>query len=194
MRFSTFIIAMILFFMLAVPGVCGIYLYVDPDGVYHFSDTRKTPAYKPITSVPTTLRATPGREHRYDRLIGSISAKSGVRSELVKAVIKVESNFNPRAVSKAGAIGLMQLMPVHFDTNGMSDPFNPRQNITAGSMYLGKLLKRYKGDLVLSLSAYNAGPKAVDRYGRMPPYGETRAFVDKVLSHYYRYRYGGTSR
>ncbi|NOY70567.1 MAG: lytic transglycosylase domain-containing protein [Deltaproteobacteria bacterium] len=190
MSLRALIIAGIFFFSIVIPGVCGIYLYIDPDGVYHFSDTPKTPAYKPITSVPETLKARPGRERRYDRLIRRISAKSGVRSELVKAVIKVESNFNPRAVSKAGAIGLMQLMPVHFDTNGMSDPYDPGQNITAGTMYLKKLLGRYDGDIVLCLAAYNAGPKAVDRYGSIPPYGETRAFVDRVLSHYYRYRYG----
>jgi len=194
MRFKILVITVFLVFLAVIPGMCGIYLYVDPEGVYHFADRQKTPEYRPVGSVPRLVRHRTGRRHRFDGLIKRISAENGIRAELIRAVIRVESDFNPRAVSKAGAIGLMQLMPVHFRRYGISDPYDPAQNIAAGARYLKQLLERYDGDLVLSLSAYNAGPTAVDKYERIPPYGETRRFVDRVLSHYYRYCFGGNSR
>ena len=97
----------------------------------------------------------------------------------------MESDFNPTAVSKKGALGLMQIMPENCRALRVSDPFDPRQNIFGGTRYLRRQMDRYEGRLQLALSAYNAGPAAVDRYQNIPPYPETEEYVSKVL-HYYR--------
>jgi len=116
--------------------------------------------------------------------IGSIikkyADKYDISEELVKALIQQESSFNPRAVSKVGAKGLMQLMPVHTDKQGI-DPFDPEQNIKTGMGFLSHLLNKY-GDLRLALAAYNAGEKAVDKYGDVPPYKETQDYVKRIMA------------
>lgn len=106
----------------------------------------------------------------------------------IRAVMKVESNFNPRVVSKTGAMGLMQLMPKTAAAMGVSDPFDPRQNVLGGARYLRLLANRFNGDLVLTIAAYNAGEGAVDKYSGIPPYTETQRYVRRVLTHYYRFR------
>jgi len=117
----------------------------------------------------------------YDTLIERHARDKGVRPELVKAVIQIESAFNPRAVSPKGALGLMQLMPATAVALGVTDAFDPDENIRAGVSYLQGLLARYRGKEELALAAYNAGPAAVDRYGaRVPPYPETRRYVRQV--------------
>ena len=104
-----------------------------------------------------------------------------VRADLVRAVIQVESAFNPRAVSPKGAMGLMQLMPATAAKFGVTDPFNPGENIRAGVSYLRQLLDRYDNNEQLALAAYNAGPGAVDKYGsKVPPYKETQNYVHKI--------------
>ena len=114
--------------------------------------------------------------------------KYGVEFSLIKAVIKVESDFNPEAVSKKGAKGLMQIMPDNFKSLAVKDPFNPYQNIMAGAFYLQQLLKRYEDKLHLALAAYNAGPEAVDKYKKIPPYKETQNYVKEVMKTYSRYK------
>jgi soluble lytic murein transglycosylase-like protein len=120
----------------------------------------------------------------YSQLIQSASEKYGVDADLVFSVIAAESNFNPRAVSRRGARGLMQLLPSTATRLGVKDIFDPAENIDAGTKYLRDLMARYRGDLVLTLAAYNAGPGAVQRYGRVPPYNETISYVRAIRKTY----------
>jgi soluble lytic murein transglycosylase-like protein len=125
------------------------------------------------------------RASAYDNLIDAAARESDVDPKLVKSVMLVESGFNPAAISKKGARGLMQLMPETAALHGVRDIHDPWQNIVGGTRYLSKLLSYYGGDVVKSLAAYNAGENAVDRYNGVPPYGETQLYVRKTLAAYY---------
>lgn len=161
-----------------------IYMYRDKNGVRHFTNVPTTPEYK------IYLRHNPKRKYnryntkKYDRHISEAARKYGVAFALVKAIIKVESDFDPRAVSRCGAKGLMQIMPMNFKDLDISDPFDPRQNILGGARYFKQLLKRFDDRLSLSLAAYNAGPTLVERLQRIPHYPETQDYVKKVLKYY----------
>ena len=138
-------------------------------------------------------RASPGsgggaiQNHQYDGLIARAANRYGVDPALVKAIICKESRFNPRAQSEAGARGLMQMMPDTARGLGVKDPFNPEQNVTAGTRYIGQLLKRYRGNERLALAAYNAGPGNVAKYGGVPPFAETQNYVTKVNQFRHQY-------
>ena len=116
-----------------------------------------------------------------EALIAKHAAQNGLSPELVRAVIRQESDGNPRDVSHAGARGLMQLMPEEIHELGVSDPFDPEQNIAAGTRLLSGLLKQYKGDTPLALAAYNAGSGAVKKYNGIPPYAETQQYVKRIM-------------
>ena len=120
----------------------------------------------------------------FGELIRNASQKYGVDADLLFSVIAAESNFNSKAVSRRGARGLMQLLPATAARLGVTDIFDPAQNIDAGTRYLHELMTRYQGDLVLTLAAYNAGPGAVQHYGRIPPYNETISYVRAIRKTY----------
>ena len=131
---------------------------------------------------PASAPSTPatGRSGRYESLVIEHAARQGLRPALVRAVIEVESAFDPRARSVKGAMGLMQLMPDTARELGVGDPYDPAQNVRGGTTYLRRLLDRYDGNETLALAAYNAGATAVDRYAGVPPYPETRQYVERV--------------
>src|SRR5262245_36048227 len=119
---------------------------------------------------------------RYDETIEEQATRNGVSPDLVRAVIQAESAFNPIAVSSKGAMGLMQLMPATAREYGVTNPFDSKQNITAGVRYLKSLLVRYDDNAELALAAYNAGPGNVEKYGDVPPFRETQQYVKKITS------------
>ena len=173
-----------------VPAQAGsaIYSYTDGDGITHFTNVpRGDKRYKPMRR--TTFRRKNYRAPRrdtYDTLIQTTAAEYGIPPALVKAVIAAESAFNPTAVSRAGAQGLMQLMPGTAAALGVEDSMVPEENVRGGVTYLRLMIERY-GDLSRALAAYNAGPAAVDKYGGIPPYRETKDYVARVLSYYRQY-------
>ena len=169
-----------------------IYLYIDADGIMHFTNTPTASDrdYRVYIKEKSTYRPSSFySSDKYDDLISQASKQYGVDSRLVKAIIKAESDFNPKAVSKKGAMGLMQIMPENFQHLDIQDPFNPRENILGGTRYFKYLYDRFDGKLALSLAAYNAGPTAVDNYNRtIPPYRETEQYVRRVLAYYRNYK------
>jgi soluble lytic murein transglycosylase-like protein len=165
-----------------------IYAWRDGAGNLVLSDKAKDPAARTynITGAASAFRSTrplSGRAAMYDGLIQEHASANAVSADLVRAVIQAESAFNPWARSRKGAMGLMQLMPGTARQFGVRDPYNPVENIRAGVAYLKRLLVRFAHNVELALAAYNAGPKAVERYGtKVPPYRETRNYVAKIRS------------
>lgn len=175
-----------------------VYVYRDAQGRMWFTDHRAAPKQYRLEAVkyygrPPAWRSCMGlndsdlakRAQHYMPMIERVANQHGVAAQLVRAVISVESCFDPKAVSSVGARGLMQLMPSTAKHFGIVDLFNPQANLQAGVRYLARLIKLYNGDLRLALAAYNAGPGAVKKYGGVPPYPETQQFVHRVLAAYH---------
>ena len=141
----------------------------------------KTEVKKETSSLSNTVSKTKDAIMDY---IKEASERHGVEEKLIKALIKQESGFNPNAVSSAGALGLMQLMPSTAKYLGVQDALNPKENIEGGVKYLKQMLDKYNGNKILALAAYNAGPGAVDKYDGVPPYKETQNYVRAVLKNY----------
>ncbi len=166
-----------------------IYKYIDPQGVVHLADRRLGPGYKLIMRTAKRSSAKGGgalsaQRRKFTPLIEALAHKYRLDSALVHAVVRMESAYDPEAVSKKGAVGLMQLMPATAKRYGVSDRRNPAQNVAGGVRYLRDLLLQFRS-VALAVAAYNAGENAVIRHGnKIPPYPETQRYVHKVLSHY----------
>jgi soluble lytic murein transglycosylase-like protein len=189
-----------------VSGVAGadIYTFVDGDGTLHFTNvpsrdsrfklylrTRDRKGQRggaASTSATHSADLPADRLERYDTFITEAATLYQIPEGLVRAVIKVESNYDPLAVSSVGARGLMQLMPETAERMQVRDTFDPRENIFGGVRYLRLLANLFNGDLQLTLAGYNAGEAAVLKYGGIPPYAETQDYVVRVLDFYQRYR------
>lgn len=185
----------------------SVYSYVDADGVVHFSNAPTDTRYRRVTrtsDVAGVYRATPrpppggngagarsGRPAGYDPHMRLAADKYRIPVELLRAVMEVESNYDARALSEKGAVGLMQLMPRTAQDMYVGDIWDPAQNIDGGARYLRFLANQYQGDVVKTLAAYNAGPDAVKRAGgAVPNIPETREYVRRVLALYRDYRAG----
>lgn len=193
---------LIIFFLfsLFIPqlSLAGIYRYVDENGTIHFTNCPRDPKFKLYIQEskedvgedrsPSSSIITQKDSNQYDSLISEIAKKYQVDFALIKAIIRAESAFNPFAISRKGAKGLMQLMPETASRMNILNIFNPRENIEGGVRYLKYLLSLFHDDLRLSLAAYNAGENIVAELGSIPPYRETVDYVRKVLSYYQSYR------
>jgi soluble lytic murein transglycosylase-like protein len=178
-----------------------IFTFTDKDGVMHFSNRPAGDSRFKLYSKGSDRRASRSgvavsmpsdrsleRFTRYDAWIRQAATLYQIPEELVRAVMKAESNYDPRVVSPAGAQGLMQLMPETALRMQVRDTFDPRENIFGGTRYLRILANMFNGDLDLTVAAYNAGEGAVMRYGGIPPFAETQAYVTNVRTYYARYR------
>lgn len=181
----------------ALPSMAGVYKHVDKQGRVSYTDTPAHDGYvrlkkswkrwaltRPNGSAYGNYKR---NKKRYSAYVGAAATRYSVDESLVQAIIHAESYYNPVAVSSAGAVGLMQLMPATAKRFGVNNRQNPEQNINGGVRYFSELMTLFDGDLSLSLAAYNAGENAVQRYGRIPPYPETQNYVRKVLKLYSRF-------
>ncbi len=195
------------FWFWAAPAAANVFLYTDDAGAVRFtnapqpkpakrfqlSSTRWPRAAWQRTHWPASRLGALGgvRRKRYDEMIRHVAARHRVDANLIKAVIRVESDFSPHAVSPKGALGLMQLMPGTARRHQVRRVFDPTANVEGGTKHLRYLLDRYRGNLKLALAAYNAGEGAVDRYRGVPPYRETQDYVRRVLGYRSAYVRGG---
>ena len=187
-------------------GLCStvranIYVYTAADGSVNLSNVPVDKRYKTLipeqNGVPDTaflpesgrLQLTRANKARYDQIVDEVARTHNLDGALLHAVISVESRYNPSAVSRKGAVGLMQLMPTTAKRYGVSDSFDPAQNLHGGAKYLRDLLTLFNSDVSLALAAYNAGENAVIRNGnRIPPFRETMNYVPRVLDYYHQYQ------
>jgi soluble lytic murein transglycosylase-like protein len=191
-RLAAFI-AMLLTAASSAAAAPKIYTYLDAQGQRHYTDVPDNSRYRLLVLSPQDRTASGdrydfqllARATQYDSIIEHAAVTAALEPNLLRAVIVVESGFNSHAVSKRGAVGLMQLMPATASRFGVSNPFDARQNVHAGARYLKFLIERFGHDVRLALAAYNAGEDAVERNGgQIPPFSETMAYVPRVLKIY----------
>ena len=177
--------ALSLFLVAGTPGRAAgdIYQRIQPDGTIMFTNVPTDARYRKISRERLRIRARLS-PHALERTIARHSEQHRLSPALIRAVIKAESDFDPTAVSRAGAVGLMQLMPETAVKLNVRDRYDPEQNVAGGARYLRQLLDRFDGNLPLALAAYNAGVNRVERYRTLPPFQETRHYVKKVLRFY----------
>jgi hypothetical protein len=185
------IIGVVVIFAMSAPSVLAdaqVYEYVSPTGIVN------------LTNVPTDTQfkefKPPARYHQavsdmeLEQAVARAASQHRVSPALLLAVMKAESDFNPMVISKAGAVGLMQLIPETAIRHGVRNLYDTEDNIVGGAKHLRYLLDRFHGKLRLALAAYNAGERRVDRYGKIPPYKETQLYVKKVMGYYREFKKG----
>lgn len=168
-----------------------VFAYRDDRGILHFSNVRETPRWIPLIVPPFSSTRTfdhLSQPYPFASIVGAHARRTGIDAALVRAIIKVESDFDPRARSHKGAIGLMQVLPETAALYGRVNLYEPAQNIRVGIRHLKHLLAQFRNDMRLALAAYNAGAAAVNRYGGVPPFPETIDYVARVLGKYSSYK------
>jgi len=192
MRYEAILRSLLLFSVVTFighpPALADIYRYVDADGVVHFTNT---PTHGQWNFYRKEVGPANPEMVSYRDIIRHNSHQFRLEEALIKAVIKVESDYDPGVVSSKGAQGLMQLIPETAEYLRVANPFNPAENIRGGSQYLRQMLDQFDGNLELALAAYNAGPNAVRRHGGIPPYEETRNYIQRVKRYLDHYRKSG---
>jgi soluble lytic murein transglycosylase-like protein len=172
----------------AMPLYAEIYTYIGRDGTLHFTNvpvrSDDKVQIREISDLPSCLSTRSSMNRQYDYQIARAALAYDVPFSLIKAMIKVESDYNCEAVSRAGAKGLMQLMPVNIKAYGINNPFDPHENIMVGTQHFKSLFEKFNGNLTLALAAYNAGSACVEKYDSVPPYEETKEYVERVMSYY----------
>jgi soluble lytic murein transglycosylase-like protein len=179
-------------FILPSVGFTDVYVYKDKQGVLTFTNVPSHAGYRRVfRDNNAQLSGAVASFNSYDDVILSASGRYNIDADLIRAVIKTESDFNSTARSNKGAMGLMQLMPETARLHDVVNAYDPIDNIEGGVRHLKLLLSRYQGNLELSLAAYNAGIKAVEKFGGIPPFAETKEYIRRVLQHYQAYRSNG---
>lgn len=186
-RATIVVITAVILLSMSVPSQAQITSYVDEHGkvVYVNGDSPKRNGEGTISSSSPAQSANAPGDH-LDQIVQQAAERHNLDPALVKAVISTESGWNPTAISRKGAVGLMQLIPETAERFGVGNAFDPAQNVEGGTSYLKELLDHYNGDLTKSLAAYNAGQRAVDQSGGIPAYPETARYVQKVTDAYFR--------
>ena len=183
--YGTIIILFSLFFSF-ISAQADIYRFKDENGVWHFTNIRSDRRYRLYIKTGRVK----GKQYirDYDTIIQRAAQQFGVEPHLIKSIIMAESSFDPNAISKSGAQGLMQLMPPTANDMEVNNPFDPEENIFGGTRYISLLLKKFKQDKKLAIAAYNIGPSVVANQNSVPRIPQTRRFVEKVMKYYSEFK------